>query len=167
VLEQSMLLVFPFAMAIAGVADLTTFRIPNPVVTTLLAGFLVSAALGRISLAVMISHIVVSLIVLLVGFFMFARGWIGGGDAKLMAAAALWIGFDHLLPFIFWITLLGGALSIVLLTYRRFLPPLWLVGQSWAMRLHDRKEGIPYGVAIAGAGLIVYPSTGWMTGFAG
>ena len=103
---------------------------------------------------------------LLVGFSMFARGWIGGGDTKLMGAAALWMGFDHLLSFLLWTALMGGALALFLLAYRSILPPIWLIGQPWALRLHDPREGIPYGVAIAGAGLLVYPSTSWMTGFA-
>lgn len=115
----------------------------------------------------LLSCLAAGLVVLLISFAMFVRGWIGGGDAKLLAAEALWLGLDHLLPFLFWTALLGGGLSIILLAYRSILPPVWLLGQTWAMRLHDRREGIPYGIAIAGAGLIVYPSTGWMTGFAG
>src|SRR5690606_17246076 len=107
------------------------------------------------------------LVVLLAGFALFTLGWIGGGDAKLMAAASLWLGFDNLLVFLVWTALLGGALSLLILTYRRFFPPLWLMRQPWAMRLHDPNEGIPYGVALAGAGLVVYPSTVWMTGLAG
>ena len=104
---------------------------------------------------------------IVVGLVMFAGNWIGGGDAKLLAAAALWLGFDHLLSFLIWTAILGGGFSLLILAYRRFLPPVWLLGQSWAMRLHDSREGIPYGVAIAGAGLIVYPHTIWMTAIAG
>jgi prepilin peptidase CpaA len=116
---------------------------------------------------IFLSHLSAGLIMLLVGFAMFSRGWIGGGDAKLMAAAALWLGCDSLLVYLVWTALLGGGLALLLLTYRRLLPPLWLARQTWAMRLHDPKEGIPYGIALAGAGLLVYPSTGWMTAFAG
>ena len=159
-------LAFPFAMILAATLDLLTFTIPNRVCLLLLACFLIAGFSVGISLT-LLSHLGSGLVLLVVGFAMFSCGWLGGGDAKLMAAAALWLGFDHLLPFLFWTAALGGLLALVLLTYRRFLPPVWLLGQPWALRLHDPKEGIPYGVAIGGAGLIVYPQTIWMTGIAG
>jgi len=167
VLEYPLLLVFPLAMAFAGVMDLLTFTIPNRVSLALLAGFLVAAPLAGMPWEMFLSHLAAGLLLLLVGFAMFSRGWIGGGDAKLMAAAALWLGFDSLLIYLMWTALLGGGLALLLLGYRRFLPPVWLVRQPWAMRLHDPKEGIPYGIALAAAGLLVYPSTVWMNAFSG
>ncbi len=166
-LEYPLLLVFPLAMAFAGVMDLLTFTIPNRVSLALLAGFLAAAPLVGMPWAIFFSHLGAGLAMLLVGFAMFSRGWIGGGDAKLMAAAALWLGLDSLLIYLMWTALLGGGLALLLLGYRRFLPPVWLVRQPWAMRLHDPKEGIPYGIALAAAGLLVYPSTAWMSAFAG
>lgn len=166
--EFPLLLVFPLAMAFAGAMDLLTFTIPNRVLLALSVGFIAAAPLAGLTWPLVLNyHLGACLAMLLASFAVFALGWVGGGDAKLMAGAALWLGFDHLPSFLFWTALLGGGLSLVLLTYRSILPPVWLVGQPWAMRLHDRKQGIPYGIAIAGAGLIVYPSTGWMTGFAG
>lgn len=166
-LESLLAIIFPSAMVVAASRDLLTFTIPNWISVILFFAFIFVALAIDLPWPTLLVHIAIGFFALILGFIVFTRGWIGGGDAKLMAAAALWVGLDHLLPFVFWTALLGGALSIVLLTYRRILPPLWLLGQSWAMRLHDPKEGIPYGVAIAGAALIVYPSTGWMTGFAG
>ena len=55
---------------------------------------------------------------------------------------------------------------MALLTYRNITPPVWVMGQDWALRLHDRRGGIPYGVALAGAALWVYPSTPWFLAFA-
>ena len=158
---------FPFTMSVAGILDVLSLTIPNRISLALLIGFFVAAFLGDFSALLFLSHCSAGLAILVVGFAMFACGWLGGGDAKLMAVAALWLGFNHLLPFLFWTAALGGLLALVLLTYRRFLPPIWLLGQTWALRLHDPKEGIPYGVAIGGAGLIVYPQTIWMTGIAG
>lgn len=154
-------------MAFGAAMDLLTFTIPNRVSLALLAAFVAAAFFTSMPWPVLFSHLGAGTVVLLAGFVLFARGWIGGGDAKLMAAAALWLGFDSLLAFLIWTTLLGGALALLVLTYRRFFPPLWLLRQPWAMRLHDPNEGVPYGVALAGAGLLVYPSTIWMTGFAG
>lgn len=166
-LDYPALLVFPVAMTFAGALDLLTFTIPNRVSLALLAGFLAAAPMAGMPLPTFLTHLGAGVSMLLVGFAMFSRGWIGGGDAKLMAAAALWLGFDSLLVYLFWTALLGGGLSLLLLAYRRYFPPLWLMRQQWAMRLHDPREGIPYGIALAAAGLLVYPSTAWMTAFAG
>ena len=161
------LYIFPLAMAFAGAMDLLTFTIPNRISLVLLVGFCAAALLVRFPLPMLLSHTAAGLAMLLVGFGLFTRSWIGGGDAKLMAAAALWLGLEGLVVFLVWTALLGGALAMLLLAYRRFFPPLWLMRQPWAMRLHDPKEGIPYGVALAGAGLLAYPSSVWMTGLGG
>ena len=50
-------------------------------------------------------------------------GWIGGGDAKLAAATALWFGFDHLLDYLLYASLFGGALTLVLLQFRQWPLP--------------------------------------------
>jgi prepilin peptidase CpaA len=91
-------------------------------------------------------------------------GWIGGGDAKLAAATALWFGFDHLLPYLFYASLLGGALTLLLLSFRTLPLPQYLAAQQWVQRLHDKKSGVPYGIALAAAALLVYPDTLWMQG---
>ena len=165
-IESGLLLIFPVAVIFAAAADFLTFTIPNRIVLGLLAGYFVAASVADLSWLTLSYHLVAGFVALLLGFAMFARGWVGGGDAKLIAAVALWLGFDPLLPFVLWTAILGGGLALLVLAYRRLLPPIWLLGKSWAMRLHDPKEGIPYGVAIAGAGLLVFPSTGWVNGFA-
>ena len=159
--------IFPLAMLTAGAMDVLSFKIPNWLSIVLFIGFLLTAQISASPLQLVLSHLLAGLVILLLGFGMFTQGWVGGGDAKLLAAAALWFGFEHLLPFLLWTTMLGGVLALFLITYRRVLPPLWLIRQPWAMRLHDSREGIPYGVALAGASLIVYPQTIWMTGIAG
>lgn len=166
-LEYPLLLVFPAAMAFAGVMDLLTFTIPNRISLALLVGFLLSAPLAGMPMADYLNHLGAGLAMLVIGIAMFSRGWLGGGDAKLMAAAALWLGFSNLLPFLVWTAVFGGILAIVLLTYRRYFPPLWIAKQQWALRLHDPKQGIPYGIALAAAGLLVYPSIPWLGGLSG
>ena len=93
---------------------------------------------------------------------LFARGIIGGGDAKLAAATALWLGFDHLLPYLLYASLLGGALSVGLIWFRMAPLPDWLARHDWAQRLHGKDAGVPYGIALAAAALAVYPQTPWM-----
>ena len=92
-------------------------------------------------------------------FAMFSFGWIGGGDAKLAAATALWIGYDNLLEYGLYASLLGGALTFVLVVVRRWPLPATLMRAPWITRLHDEKSGIPYGIALAAAGALVFPQT--------
>jgi prepilin peptidase CpaA len=161
VIEYAVILVFPAAMAFAGAMDLLTMTIPNRVSIVLVAAFAVAAAMMGIGWWVLASHVAAGLTMLVIGIAMFALGWLGGGDAKLLAATALWLGFDHLLPYLLLAGMAGGALAIGLIAYRHMLPPLWLTQQNWAMRLHHAKTGIPYGIALAAAGLHVFPSTLW------
>jgi prepilin peptidase CpaA len=167
ILEYPLLLVFPAAMAFAAAMDLFTMTIPNRVSLALLATFVLAAPLSGMAWTTFLSHFGAGALMLVVGIVMFSRGWLGGGDAKLMAAATLWLGFENLLPFMFWAVLLGGVLAVVILVYRSLVPPLWVANQSWALRLHDNREGIPYGVALAGAGLLIYPSMQWVAGLTG
>jgi prepilin peptidase CpaA len=101
--------------------------------------------------------------VLAVAFVCFACGWIGGGDAKLAAATALWLGFGHLLDYFVYASLLGGALTLLILQFRHVPLPRLLMGRQWAERLHRSDGGVPYGIALAAAALLVYPQTEWMT----
>jgi prepilin peptidase CpaA len=104
-----------------------------------------------------------ALAVLVVVFVFFAQGWIGGGDAKLAAATALWLGFDQLLSYFLYASLFGGVLTYLILRFR-FIPlPGFLAGREWAERLHRMDAGVPYGIALAAAALMVYPDTTWMT----
>ncbi len=165
-IEFPLLLMFPAAMAFAGAMDFFTLTIPNKVSIALITAFAVAAAMAGMPLANAANHVSAGLLFLVIGIFMFSMGWLGGGDAKLLAAAALWLGFDSLFPYLILVTFLGGALAVALLTYRNITPPVWVMGQDWALRLHDRRGGIPYGVALAGAALWVYPSTPWFLAFA-
>lgn len=158
-IEYAVLLVFPAAMAFAAAMDLFTMTIPNRVSITLVAAFCLAAAMMGIGWQAFASHVGAGLLMLVIGIGMFSRGWLGGGDAKLLAATALWLGFEHLLSYVLLAGIAGGVLAMLILSYRRIMPPLWVTRQAWAMRLHGAKAGIPYGIALAAAGLHVFPST--------
>jgi prepilin peptidase CpaA len=161
------LMLFPALMAFAASSDLLTMTISNRVSIILVAGFFALALVIGMSPAIIMSHIGAGALVLAVAFVFFAQGWIGGGDAKLAAATALWLGFDHLMPYLLYASLFGGLLTIVLLQLRNLPLPNLLWRQQWAQRLHSKDAGVPYGIALAAAALAVYPDTAWMRAIAG
>jgi prepilin peptidase CpaA len=159
------LLLFPALMAFAASSDLLTMTISNRLSMVLAGGFLLLALFTGMSLTAFGLHLAAGALVLTVCFGFFAAGWIGGGDAKLAAATALWFGFDYLLVYLIYASLFGGVLTFVLIQFRRLPLPASLAGQAWIQRLHESGGAVPYGIALAAAALIVYPKTGWMPGF--
>jgi len=153
------LLFFPFAMAFAACSDLMTMRISNKLVLLLAAGFCVLAIVTGMSLQQFAMHVACAMLVLIVGFTFFAMRWIGGGDAKLAAATTLWLGFGLTLPFLAYAALLGGALTLLILILRRMPLTPFLARFRWLERLHNPKSGVPYGIALAAAGMIIYAQT--------
>ena len=136
---------FALAMLASAALDIRSRRLPNWLNLSVALGFLPWAwamALGWDQLAI---HAVVGIVVLGVGIGLFAAGVIGGGDAKLGAAVALWIGFSRdgpfdLLRFFLVMSLAGGVLAA-----------LALIWQATTRRQLTR--ALPYGVAIGAAGL--------------
>ena len=161
VLEPAVLMVFPAAVAFAGAIDFFTMTIPNRVSLALVAGFAVVGPLAGLGVGDLLSHLAAGLIVLAVGILLFIPGWIGGGDAKLAAAVALWLGFGHLVDYLACVALLGGAMTLGFMTLRTYPLPPALCCQTWAVRLHDPRAGIPYGVALAAGALLIYPHSQW------
>jgi len=156
------LLLFPALMAFAASSDLFTMTISNRLSLALAAGFLLLAAVTGMGLHDFGMHLAAGALVLAVAFALFSQGWIGGGDAKLAAATALWFGFGHLLDYLVYASLFGGVLALVLIQFRKLPLPAPLARQHWILRLHEKGGGVPYGIALAAAALIVYPKTGWM-----
>ena len=165
--ELLILGLFPAAMAFAAASDLLTMTISNRLSLALALGFFVVALLVGMPLADIGYHVLASAAVLAVCFSFFVMGWIGGGDAKLAAATALWLGFAHLPQYLFFAALIGGALTLLLLSHRRVPLPLPLANTPWIARLHSAGSGVPYGIALAAAGLLVYPQTLFMRALAG
>jgi prepilin peptidase CpaA len=161
-LDLARLFLFPALMAFAAVSDILTMTISNRVSLLLIAGFFVLAGFTGMSLEAIGWHAAAGLAVLVVAFTCFAFGWIGGGDAKVAASAALWFGFAHQLDYLVAASIVGGALTLIILQLRRWPMPAFLISQDWLVRLHDKRTGIPYGVALAAGALLVYPQTEWV-----
>ncbi|MCC6983701.1 MAG: prepilin peptidase [Bauldia sp.] len=155
-------LAFPLAMLYAALSDLLTMTIANRISLFLAAAFVAAAFLVGMDLSTIGFHVLAGAVVLLAGFGLFAAGWIGGGDAKVASAAALWLGWGGLGEFLVLSSIFGAVLAIVLLNFRKVVLPVAVVRQEWVARLHHPETGIPYGIALAVAALAAYPHSVWL-----
>ena len=159
-LQLAVLVVFPALVIAAAVTDLASYTIPNRLNLALAAAYPAAALiLGRPPAEIGI-ELAIGLGALLVAIGMFAAGWIGGGDAKLFAAVAVWLGWPAMLPFLMATALVGGGLALVLLNARgTWLKPYLAGAPPWLARLTTTGEAVPYGVAIAVGALVAFPQS--------
>ena len=162
-----LLAVMPVLVIVAGLHDLTTMKIPNWISGLLILGFFPAALVVGVPLTEMAIALGVGFAALLVGMGMFALRWIGGGDAKLMASACLWLGWTGVAPFLLFTALAGGGFCLLLIAVRSQLQPYVANAPGWLSRLMQPKGDIPYGVAIAIGALLAYPSSPMVQAFAG
>ena len=135
---------------------MTSMTIPNWISLVLIAGFFVVTPFVWQSWAVFGVHLLVGLTCFAFGIVMFALGWMGGGDAKLLAATSLWWVWADLFPYLVYTTFAGGALAIFLLIGRKYLPVKFLT-TDWMHRLFKDEKKMPYGLALAFGALVVLP----------
>jgi prepilin peptidase CpaA len=152
-----LLMMVPALLAAAAVWDLASFTIPNYLSLALAALFGVFALATGLSPTSAGLHLLAGLIALAIGFTMFALNYIGGGDAKLFAGVALWLGLHDLVAYSLVATILGGVLTLTLLAIRQLPLPAGLARQGWILKLHDSRSGIPYGVALAAGFFVILP----------
>jgi prepilin peptidase CpaA len=145
--------IFASLVIVAATRDALSFRIPNTL-TLLIAGLFFPAALSAgVPVADIGLHAAAGAAVLLAGLGLFALRLVGGGDVKLLAAAAIWLGFPALLPFLVWTAMAGGLLGLVMGTRLLYIK-------------HVRKlpivTDVPYGIALAAGAIIALPQSGWL-----
>lgn len=155
----SLLVIFPFLMGYAAARDLLTMLIPNTVSIALVFAFLALAATSNFGWQEVGYHFGAGVATLTLTFALFTFGFIGGGDAKLAAATALWVGFDYLAEYLLIASVAGGALTLALLLIRTYPLPAFAGRLPFALHLHDAKTGVPYGIALSAAALTVLPNT--------
>ena len=159
-IQLILVLAFPALMIVAALRDCATFTIPNWISLTLLAAFPVAALAVGLPLTTMGLSLLLGVAGLVLGMGMFAAGWVGGGDAKILAAATPWMGLAALGPFVLVTAVAGGGLAVLLLFMRsNQLSSLLTGGPSWLARLATRGENVPYGVAIAVGALAAFPAS--------
>jgi prepilin peptidase CpaA len=162
-LHFSALAFFPALMALSASMDLLTYTIPNRICAGLALGYFVLAAPLGVSAVDVLLNLSCGLAILALVFVMFNLGWLGGGDAKLAAATAVWLGWSSILDYGVAAAICGGVLTLIILGARMAPLPPALGRLAWVARLHDCKSGVPYGIALAAAGLMQYPGSGIWT----
>ncbi|MEM7620364.1 MAG: prepilin peptidase [Pseudomonadota bacterium] len=142
---------FIFIVCYAIVSDFITLTIPNWVPLALTAGFAVYTALFWQTIPLQ-QHLLFAFVALIIGFGLFALGWMGAGDVKLISSVVLWAGPLHTVPFVFYMALSGGLFAFILILLKRLaphrsalyekIPPLKRIIKF------SKRQVIPYGVAI-------------------
>lgn len=152
--------IFPLCLAYAAFSDIFTMTIPNRVSVILIASFAILAPLTGMGWMVYAMHFAAALLVFSVCFALFGLGVMGGGDAKLLTATALWFGLTmQLFSFLTYVALIGGLLTLVILLARSNMFSVVVNRVAMISHLTDSKLGVPYGVAIGIAGFICYPAS--------
>lgn len=139
------------ALIAAAITDISTYLIPHRYPAAVALAFAVYA-IGKPA-PVWFHGALAAALLMATGILLFSRGILGGGDVKLMAAAALWAGFDQLPLMLLVTSLAGGALALAHLSpLRRLMPAPPASDGDVRPRL---QQPIPFGVAIATGGVAV------------
>jgi prepilin peptidase CpaA len=159
-LEAVIFVVFPFCMLFAAISDTLSMTIANRVPLLLIAVFALVAPLTGMEWAAYGWHFAAGALVLCVTFGLFALGGMGGGDAKLLAATSIWMGFNfHLLEYLVISTFLGGVLTLGILVYRKSTLAVFTRHSLFLQHFADEANGVPYGIALGVGGLLTYPDS--------
>ncbi|HEV7322060.1 MAG TPA: prepilin peptidase [Ensifer sp.] len=157
--EAAIFVIFPLCLGFAAFSDLLTMTIPNRVSAILIGGFFIVALMSGMGLVEIGLHLAASAAVFAVCFALFATNVMGGGDAKLLTACAIWFGLTpSLTAFLLYVSVFGGLLTLAVLMLRRQEHSILASGIPVPHLLLTAKK-IPYGIAIALGGFAAYPSS--------
>lgn len=154
--EYSVLLVFPALLFWAAARDVATMEIPNRISILLALTFLPAALLCGLTAPAIAAHLVFGAMAFAGAYALFHFGLLGGGDAKIIAASAPWIGLAGAPTYLAWTAAAGGVLALCALAARSVFSP-HANQPAFLQRLLDKKCGVPYAVALAVGGLAALP----------
>src|SRR5271169_1794062 len=156
-MQNAALIGFAALMIIAAFEDLRRLVIPNalPVSLCVLWPLYIAPTGGLVGAA---GAVGCAAIIFVAGALCFSRGFLGGGDVKLLTAATLWAG-PGLTPSLLLATgVLGGALALALLVppcaHLATLARVKLGAAAELQPSHRMTTPVPYGIAIAAAALL-------------
>lgn len=157
-ISAAIMVIFPLCMAMAACSDLLTMTIPNRLSVVLIASFVAIAPFSGLSAHDILLHVGAGAVVFTACFVFFALNIMGGGDAKILTASAIWFGFNEsLVNYLAYVSILGGVLSVIILTMRSQHNFILAYGIPVPQTMLHKKK-VPYGIAIGAAALMAYPS---------
>lgn len=160
--ETLILSVFPLMVVLAGISDFFTLKIPNWLNAIIAVSVVPFVLFSGMPMEIFAWHVIAGLVTFVAGFVLFSAKIIGGGDAKMLAACAIWVGWDVLMQFAVVTAFAGGALVIAIKVWVFFAQHKDHKGMDWAKNFLSKKPQLPYGIAIAAGGVIVFPATWWV-----
>ncbi|KQY89579.1 prepilin peptidase [Brevundimonas sp. Root1423] len=160
-----LLVILPALVIAAALTDITSMTIPNWISGAAILSFFPTAFLLGLPGGAILMQVGVGVLALLVGMAFFALRFLGGGDAKLMAAVSLWMGTAGVSVFVLATAVIGGLFGLLLVLARQYARPHLAAGPAWFTRLMEPKGDIPYGVAIAAGALVAYPASPLVAAF--
>ncbi len=151
---------------LAAMSDVRGLKIPNMYSGIIIGAFLLCYGLlwlgGRDDVfAPLFSHGLSALIVFGITLAMFMAHAIGGGDSKLATAFAFWLGLKGLIPFIFYMSVVGGLLGMAALALKKWSPVKDPKPDSWVAQAQAGESKVPYGVAIVVGALVSFLKIGY------
>jgi prepilin peptidase CpaA len=157
------LALFAAGLLAAAVLDVASFTISNRLNAALALAFVPAALAAHLPWSVVGVCALTGVVTLAIGVGLFAAGWCGGGDAKLIAVCALWLGWRAMPSFLLFTSLAGGVLALGVLMARKATPAAVAAqGPAWIGRLLGPEKHLPYGVAIAAGALVALPASPFM-----
>ncbi|EJB04682.1 Flp pilus assembly protein, protease CpaA [Rhizobium leguminosarum bv. trifolii WSM597] len=158
-IAAAVFMILPLCLAMAGFSDLFTMTIPNRVSLILIVSFFVLAPLSGLGLQAIGMHLAAAAIVFSACFALFAFNVMGGGDAKLLSATALWFGLNESLLFLMTdVAIIGGFITLLILMVRAQADTILAIGLPVPNSVLIAKK-IPYGIAIAIGGFMAFPDS--------
>lgn len=158
-IAAAVFVILPLCLAMAAFSDLFTMTIPNRISVILIASFLVLAPFSGLGLEMIGMHLAGTAIVFSACFALFAFNVMGGGDAKLLSATALWFGLNESLLFLMIdVAAIGGLITLLILLVRTQSNTILAIGLPVPNSVLLAKK-IPYGIAIAIGGFMAFPSS--------
>ena len=158
-LSQTLL---PFLVVVAGAHDFLTLRIPNWLNGVIALAFFPMALMTGMPAEMMLWHVLAAAVILALSFGLFSFGFIGGGDAKMLAAAGLWFGWPAVIAFLVLTAIAGGVLAIAVKLWGLVEIEREVWGNAWVKRWLGFKADLPYGIAIAAGTILALPGSWWM-----
>ena len=159
-MEQAVDGFFVLASLAAAWSDVRTRRVPNALTLSLIAFGITAQAITGGWLA-SLESLGLAALTIAIGSFVFARGWLAGGDIKLLAGGVAVFGYPAALDFLIFTALFGGVLASAVAVYQRRLTEtlthitISAIVPGMPLQVSKQYGSLPYGLAIAASAIFI------------